>query len=444
MHFVCLSVCLSACLHLHIDHAGVVAASELAQKKGIKEVITLDIGGTTAKTAIIENFEPKRTSEYEVGSGINLSSKLTRGAGYAVKLPFIDISEIGAGGGSIVWFDEGGLMKVGPMSAGSSPGPIAYNKGGKEVTLTDANIVLGYLNSSSLLGGTMPIDGKLSNLSMKNKIAHKINLDIYNSANGILKIAVGNMVRAVKSVTTYQGKDPRNFTLIVYGGNGSLLASTIADDLKIRDILIPNNSGVLSAQGLLFANTTYEKVKSFQMLLENLNPSKLLSVFAKLITEVKTNFPKDKNKFKENLYLDLRYLGQAFEISIKVHQNYLSNIKKIEKIFHAEHKKLYGSSSPNENVELVNLRVSISLEAKNEITLRSQSKYSGPKSTRDIYFPKPYGRKKAQVFIGRHTLGNKKLQGPAIIEEYDSTIIIPVDWHAFIDDHNNIILRKEK
>ena len=424
--------------------AGVIAAGELAKQKDIKEIITLDIGGTTAKTALIENFEPKRTSEYEVGSGINLSSKLTRGAGYAVKLPFIDISEIGAGGGSIVWFDDGNLLKVGPKSAGSSPGPIAYNKGGKETTLTDANIVLGFLNSNFLLGGSMKIDGKLSELAI-NKISKKISLNIYETANGILKIAIGNMVRAVKSVTTYQGKDPRNFTMVVYGGNGSLLATAIADDLKITEILIPNNSGVLSALGLLYANPTYEKVRSFQVLLDNLSTSKLINVFDKLILSAKSEFPKDKkniNKFKENLFLDLRYLGQAYEISVKVNINHLSNIEKIKNLFHLEHEKLYSNSSPSELVELVNVRVSVSLIRKNMFNIEEKSKYLEPASERYIYFPKPHGRKKGKVFNGRDELGNRKLFGPSIIEEYDTTIIIPNNWYALIDDYKNIILRK--
>ena len=426
--------------------AGVIAAVELAMKKNIKEVITLDIGGTTAKTALIENFEPKRTSEYEVGSGINLSSKLTRGAGYAVKLPFIDISEIGAGGGSIVWFDEGHLLKVGPKSAGSSPGPIAYNKGGKEITLTDANIVLGFLNSKFLLGGSMPIDGKLSEVAIKEKISKKINLNIYETANGILKIAIGNMVRAVKSVTTYQGKDPRSYTLVVYGGNGSLLASSIADDLNISKILIPNNSGVLSALGLLYANSTYEKVQSFQVLLDNLTTSKLIKVFDKLIETAKSEFPKvqknNNKRFNESLFLDLRYLGQAYEISVNVNRKHLSNIEKIKKLFHFEHQQLYGNSSPNETVELVNVRVSVSLPSKNTFNIEKKSKFIEPKSKRYIYFTKPYGRKKGKVFTGRHELGRHKIYGPSIIEEYDTTIIIPKNWYAFTDEYMNIILKK--
>ena len=290
----------------------------------------------------------------------------------------------------------------------------------------------------------MQIDGKLSELAI-NKISKKINLNIYETANGIVKIAIGNMVRAVKSVTTYQGKDPRNFTMVVYGGNGSLLATAIADDLKITEILIPNNSGVLSALGLLYANSTYEKVKSFHVLLDNLSTSKLINVFDKLILSAKSEFPKDKkniNKFKENLFLDLRYLGQAYEISVKVNINHLSNIEKIKNLFHLEHEKLYSNSSPSESVELVNVRVSVSLPRKNIFDIEVKSKYLEPASERYIYFPKPHGRKKGKVFNGRDELGNRKLFGPSIIEEYDTTIIIPNNWYALIDDYKNIILRK--
>ena len=253
------------------------------------------------------------------------------------------------------------------------------------------------------------------------------------------------MVRAVKSVTTFQGKDPRNFTLVVYGGNGSLLASTIADELKISEILIPKNSGVLSALGLLYANPTYEKVKSFQVLLDNLTALKLKNVFDKLIESAKSEFPKNKKiikKFKENLFLDLRYLGQAYEISVKVNRNQLSNIEKIKTLFHLEHKKLYSNCSPSEEIELVNVRVSVSLPRKNTFNIEGKSKYLKPITERYIYFPKPHGRKKGKVYNGRDELGKRKLFGPSIIEEYDATIIIPNSWYAFVDGFKNIILRK--
>ena len=427
--------------------AGVVAASELAKEKNINKAITLDIGGTTAKTAILEDFEPKRTSEYEVGSGINLSSKLTRGAGYAVKLPFIDISEIGAGGGSVVWFDEGGLLKVGPKSSGSYPGPIAYNLGGKDITLTDANITLGYLNPKALLGGTMPINGKLSNLAIKNELSKKLNMSVFEAANGVLKIAVGNMVRAVKSVTTYQGRDPRDFTLIVYGGNGSLLATSIAEDLNINQILIPKNAGVLSAQGLLFAQTTYEMVKSFQSLLIDLELSKLNRAFNELLTELRKKFVIQglkKTDLKETFYLDLRYLGQAYELSIKINKKHLLQINKISDLFHKEHKKFYGNSSPNEKVELVSLRASISKKGHKNNQLFKTFNFKNSKNARTIYLPKPHGKIRANIFLGREEIGKKALDGPLIIEEYDSTILVPFNWIVSVDERKNVLLKKRK
>ena len=168
-------------------------------------------------------------------------------------------------------------------------------------------------------------------------------------------------------------------------------------------------------------------------------------MFDKLILSAKSEFPKDKkniNKFKENLFLDLRYLGQAYEISVKVNINHLSNIEKIKNLFHLEHEKLYSNSSPSELVELVNVRVSVSLMRKNMFNIEEKSKYLEPSSERYIYFPKPHGRKKGKVFNGRDELGNRKLFGPSIIEEYDTTIIIPNNWYALIDDYKNIILRK--
>ena len=425
--------------------AGVVAANEIAKQSGLDKIITLDIGGTTAKTAIVEKGEPIRTSEYEVGAGINLSSKLTRGAGYAIKLPFIDVSEIGAGGGSVVWFDEGGLIKVGPKSAGADPGPIAYGLGGSEITLTDANICLGYLSPNSLLGGTMQINGDLSNSALEAKVCKRLNINLADAALGISKIAISNMVRAVKSVSTYRGRDPRDFTLVVFGGNGALLAGTIADELNIRKIIVPYNSGVLSALGLLLADTTHEIVKSFPGLLKAFDPKKIEEAFKELLSQARRKlldqgFPEEK--VIEKMLIDLRYKGQAFELPVRIKRNNLKNVESISKLFNAEHLKTYGHYSPDEEIEVVNLRVSASVPSViNHVEKLTTDKMS-EKRYRSVFFSEAICNADTPIIKNRGNVENETIRGPAVIEEYDSTILIPPGWKAKLDQLNNVVLTK--
>ena len=197
--------------------AGVIGSAHLGRLTNMNNLITLDMGGTTAKASLIENGNLMKTDEYEVGGGINLSSKLIKGGGYALKTPVIDISEVGAGGGSIVWIDKVGQLKVGPKSAGASPGPVCYKNKGTEPTLTDANVVLGYLNPSSIAGGTVLIDYEAAYNSLNDKIAVPLNQNVMELAYGIHLIANSTMMRAVKAVSTYRGRDPREFTIIALG-----------------------------------------------------------------------------------------------------------------------------------------------------------------------------------------------------------------------------------
>ena len=234
--------------------AGVIGSAHLGRLTNMNNLITLDMGGTTAKASLIENGNLMKTDEYEVGGGINLSSKLIKGGGYALKTPVIDISEVGAGGGSIVWIDKVGQLKVGPKSAGASPGPVCYKNKGTEPTLTDANVVLGYLNPSSIAGGTVLIDYEAAYNSLNDKIAVPLNQNVMELAYGIHLIANSTMMRAVKAVSTYRGRDPREFTIIAFGGCGGIHVVELARSLQIDRALIPLSAGVFSALGLLVSD----------------------------------------------------------------------------------------------------------------------------------------------------------------------------------------------
>src|ERR1700722_6929306 len=237
--------------------AGVIAAVAMARRIGVANVISLDMGGTTAKAALIENGEPAKTGEYEVGAGINLSSKLVKGGGHAVKLPFIDVSEIGAGGGSIVSVDSVGSLKVGPRSAGAEPGPACYGLGGSEPTFTDAMVVLGYLNPTMLAGGRVRLDRALAQRAIAEQVAAPLGLSTIDAAWGTYAVAAANMTRAVKAVSTYRGRDPRDFVLMAFGGNGPVASVAIARALGMSRVIVPPAPGVFSAFGLLCSDTEY-------------------------------------------------------------------------------------------------------------------------------------------------------------------------------------------
>ena len=425
--------------------AGVVAAAEIAKQVGLDQIITLDIGGTTAKTGIIENGEPSRTTEYEVGAGINLSSKLVKGAGYAIKLPFIDVSEIGAGGGSLVWFDEGGLMKVGPQSAGSTPGPVCYDLGGKNVTLTDANLLLGFLNPAGLLAGSMKINRELAFSAMKEQVGERLKLSVIDSAMGIYTVAVNNMVRAVKSVSTYRGRDPRDFTLVVFGGNGPVLAAAIAEELDINAFIVPANSGVLSASGLLAADTTIETVKYLHGIIGELDDEEIASAYENLKVEAseqlfEQGFP--KSKILNFMYADLRYKGQAFELTVQIDDCELKDTSVFARRFHEEHYKTYNHKSVNEQVELVSIRVSARVPNTKTITSKERVDLMSKSTKRLVKFSVAADKVKATIFKGREELLRQTMKGPAIIEEYDSTIVVPPGWTAKVDSFGNLFINR--
>lgn len=425
--------------------AGVVAAAHLAKRAGIEQAITLDIGGTTAKTAVVEGGEPTRTGEFEVGAGINLSSKLVRGAGYAIKLPFIDVSEIGAGGGSKVWFDQGGLMKVGPESAGADPGPVCYGRGGARVTLTDAVVALGYMNPAYLVGGELALDREAACAAIDAQIATRLGVSVETAALGVFTVAVTNMVRAVKSVSTYRGRDPRNFTLIVFGGNGPLLGASIAEELEIRRILVPPTSGVLSAYGLLVAQDMRESVRPCQGLLRDLAADAVRAELERMAAELRSGFDAESahGPGGESRFLaDLRYVGQAFELTVPAGGEALADLSVLAERFHEEHRQTYGHKAPDQPVELVNLRVMARGPTVEEAAgvPRTVPQASKRASSRPACFGPRHGSLHTRILRDRSLLGPKGVAGPLIIEEYDTTILAPPGWTARLTEGGDVLL----
>jgi N-methylhydantoinase A len=242
--------------------AGVIAAQQLARELNLSDVIALDMGGTTAKASIIEAGRLQRASEFEVAGGLNIGNRLNTGAGYKLRVPAIDVVEVGAGGGSLVIIDAARALHVGPESAGAEPGPVCYARGGDQPTLTDANLLLGYLNPSTLLGGTLPIDYALAEAAFQQRVAGPLGMSLPEAAYGVHQIAVANMVRAVKAISSERGRDPRRFACVAYGGNGPLHAISAAMELGIGLVIIPPSPGVFSAFGLLTAELSVHAARS--------------------------------------------------------------------------------------------------------------------------------------------------------------------------------------
>ncbi len=424
--------------------AGVIAAARIASQVGLGNVITLDIGGTTAKTAIVENGAPAKTSEYEIGAGINLSSRLVKGAGYAIKLPFIDVSEIGAGGGSHVWFDKGGLLKVGPQSSGAMPGPICYGNGGTHVTLTDALLALGYINPDQLVGGALRLSPELARRAIADRIGSTLGVPLEEAAYGVFRVAVANMVRAVKSVSTYRGRDPRDYTLIAFGGNGPLLAASIAQDLSIGRVLVPPFPGVLSAVGLLVSDSAHELVRALPGSLRDIAPERISAGFDELAQQASAALVAEgfaEHAVRTARLVDLRYTGQAFELTVPVEGSGAPSMAALERSFHDEHQRTYGHKAEGEPVELVAIRVVANVPAEGlpDRLVGRRASTTLCKGRRRAYFGAGPGAIDIPV-LSRAALAGQTVAGPLVVEEYDSTVLVPPGASATVDPKNNILI----
>ena len=423
--------------------AGVVEAIRLADRIGLKDVITFDMGGTTAKASLIEQGKPSLTTEYEVGAGIQLSNRLVKGRGHALKLPVIDIAEVGAGGGSIVRVDPGGSLRVGPQSAGAKPGPACYSQGGTEATVTDANVVLGYINPTSIAGGTVSVNSEAAKIALNRSAAEHLELETNDAAYGVYAVANTTMIRAIKSVTTYRGRDPREFTLMAFGGSGPLHAAEMARSLGIRQIIVPASPGVFSALGLLEALPEYGFSRTMITDPMSEGADKIINAFNELeSSSIERLRTEDLGKDVIGSWsrtADLRYRGQAYELTVNANarpDDDLANF--IVERFHIEHERTYGRRASDEPVDLVTIRSTYRIDS-DRIVPKSVNETEDKKPPRNAYFGKQNGWMLTPV-IDRGKLTNSVTPGPLIIEEYDSTTLVPPDTSVHIDQTGNIIM----
>jgi N-methylhydantoinase A len=424
--------------------AGVVGGAALARRLAEPSMITFDMGGTTAKAELVENGEVLRSEAIEVGGGVMAGSRLLVGAGYMLKLPAIDLAEVGAGGGSICRLDAGGAPKVGPDSAGAVPGPVCYGRGGTAPTITDCNLVLGYLDPAGLVGGALKLDLEASRTAIARDLAGPLGCSVEEAAHGMLRLASATMMRAIRAVSVERGRDPRLFSLLAFGGNGPLFAAGIAAELGIARVIIPPLPGLFSAFGLLVADTEHHASQSLRTRLDRADENRIATLLASLRVAgserlARDGFPSEMHSFRRTA--QARYLGQSSEIEVGLPDgDDPVPADRIAELFGQEHERTYGFRAPTtEAVELISLSViARGLPPRPRLPDRIPPASAAVPPNRRAWFPAS-GWIDIAV-LDRASLSHTPRPGPLLVQEYDATCLVPRGMSAELDDFGNIRL----
>jgi N-methylhydantoinase A len=416
---------------------GVVAGAEVSALSGYRDVITVDLGGTSYDVCLVEDSNPASGTEQWVSR-------------YRIGTPMVDVHTVGAGGGSIAWIDDGGALRVGPQSAGAFPGPVCYGRGGTEPTVTDADLVLGYISPDYFLGGRMKLDVDAARATIQERIATPLGLDVMEAASGIFRIVNNSMSNAIRHVTVARGQDPRDFALCVFGGAGAIHAGAQAPDLGIKTILVPKAASVLSALGNQMANFKITKVRSFIRRTDDISLPELNEVFAEMLDLAERDLGR-QDKVAETIsqrYMDVRYQGQTHEVTVPIRSRTRRmtelNLATALNEFHQMHEQLYSFKRPEQRSEVLNLRVD--LIGKRETTsLKSEA--FGPEDPtealrghRQVFFLGLDGFADTPVYDGEKIAPGHLISGPAIIEEPDTTIVVYPGQEAMADHYRTYVI----
>jgi N-methylhydantoinase A len=426
---------------------GVAGAARLRRASGEEDVIVFDMGGTTAKASIIEDGDPMLTAEYEFRDGISSPSRFIKGGGYMLKVPSIDIAEVGAGGGSIARIDAGGILNVGPDSAGAEPGRACYGRGNDRPTVTDANVVLGYFNPESLAGGTKPIDHARAVAAIKAHVAAPLKLSLAAGAHGVREVANVNMARAIRSVTVERGRDARRMTLMAFGGSGPAHAVDVARLLSIRRIVVPMLSGVFSSVGMLASDIEHNFVRTVLRRLADTQAADIGRVVAELKSEGRKMLAREGYTGRSAplaLHADLRYVGQSSELTVAFPDGRYTQ-KSREKLyvaFQQAYLTTFGYRN-DEPLELVNIRLTARGIRRNRLGFKNlaaiESGTANAAGRRKVSFTRN-GALRDTPILPRAAITAKRRRGPVIIETYDTTIVIPPDATCHCDERGSIII----
>jgi N-methylhydantoinase A len=398
---------------------GVVGAAYIGDLGGYRDLLTFDMGGTSTDVAPIIEGEAQTTTETVI-------------AGVPIKLPMVDVHTVSAGGGSIAWADAGGALRVGPHSAGAEPGPVAYDAGGEEPTVTDANLFLGYLADRAELGGEVVLKRELSEKSLAS-LGEKLGLDPQEAALGIVRVANAEMMRALRVISVERGLDPRAFALLAFGGAGGMHACSLAEELGMDTVLVPRAGGVLSALGLAISDLRHDYVNPYLVSLENVDEGE----FEKKFENMESSAAEDLEDPEHDRRADLRYRGQSFELTVEA-----DSLEKLEERFHAAHEQRYGYRMDDESVELVNLRLIATVPVEKPELDEPAPEGEEPESgTRQANFD---GEWQKVPVLDREKMGKgSEVSGPAIVEFKESTCVVRPGWRGAVDGVGTLVLEKE-
>ena len=417
--------------------AGVIGSVAIANQAGQRNSISVDMGGTSFDISLCYQGEVRRSQDSEIER-------------LPVKVPMVDIHTLGAGGGSIAWIDPGGAMRVGPRSAGAEPGPACYGRGGVEPTVTDANLVLGRLNPESFLGGRLGLDPGKARGAILDRLASPLGMSVEEAAEGIVRVVNAGMIKGIRVVSVAKGYDPREFCLVTFGGAGPVHAAELAAELDIPRVLVPIAPGVTSALGLLMADLRNDLVRTVLRSSDSVDPGDLSARYAEMEADALEQMRREGLEAGSVALVrmaDVRYLGQGFELEVPVASGELTaaELSSIYERFHDSHRRLYGYDQKDSMLEVVNLRVTSIVklpQPKFEAAPLDGSRNPAGAMTgkRDVYFhgePLPsdiYDRKKLRP--------GDVVEGPAIIEQLDSTTVVWPGQAASVDAYSNLILER--
>jgi N-methylhydantoinase A len=428
--------------------AGVLGGQRLGRRIGVGDMIVFDMGGTTAKATIIEDHAFTLCPEAEVGGGIAQGQRMIRGGGYPVQVPTIDIAEVGAGGGSIAAVDAAGGLRVGPVSAGAEPGPVCYGRGGTEPTVTDANLLLGYLNPAALVSGELALDRPAAEAAV-NRLAARLGLEITETAYGIHLIANATMLRALRGVSSERGRDPAHYAMLAIGGNGAVHACTLAEAAGITQVIVPPVAGLFSALGMLFADVEHQLVNAFYHRMAAVDAEGFNAALQPLLDRgsemlAAEGYPAAAQR-SLSVFADMKYVGQTAPLSLPVAGWPLTpqDLAALADAFHAEHQHVFGYASVAEPIQFTALRL-VCRGIPDAPRMPERVFRSGQKpiqaGTRRAWFGEA-GWLDTPV-LPRGDLAAAPVGGPLIVEEYDATIVVRPGWDARLDDWNNIVLSR--
>ena len=425
--------------------AGVVAAAVAARQIGRRNLLSFDMGGTTAKASLIRDGQYETTPEYEVGGGAS-GNRWMHGTGHPIRVPVIDLAEVSAGGGSIAWVDRAGALRVGPQSAGADPGPACYARGGTEPTVTDCNLVLGYLDKQSLLAGDLPIDHAAAEAAISKRLAEPLGVDVRTAAAAVIDVVNHAMAEALKIVSVQRGHDARQFVLAAFGGAGPLHAAALADELGIAEVICPPIPGAFSALGLVGTDLRRDYVRTVYTTTAVADPAALEAAFAALEREGaamldRARIAPERRRFERSV--DARYERQSYELTVAIPEGRLdaAALGRIAETFHDRHRATYGHDNRAEPVQLVSIRLT-AVGVIPPLAIRDRAAAKGTeaiKGNRSVWF-RQTGATSATIYDRARMTAGLAVSGPAVIESLESTILVPPGWQAVMDADGFVLM----